>query len=272
MTITGRHPRKLHQIDPRAQPNLNLARGLLILEAFSPERTEWGVRDLAREMRTNATTIHRLMTTLENFGYVEQDMRSKRYRLGAKIMSLANTYSDQNPLPIIARRVFHEFSGRFAHSFYLGVLNNFDVIYTAVLDGRGALKISMQPGGRTAVYSTGMGKVLLAYQPESFVEAFLAAVPLKAHTPHTNTSAQRLRRDLHEIQRLGYAVNYGEHFEEIGAVAVPVRGNKGEVVAGLSLGFPIHWLAAKRLEIKAMVALAHEIADEIAMRTTGRSY
>lgn len=258
-------------ISPHTQPNQNLARGLLILEAFTDEHTEWGVRDLARTLKTNPTTMHRLLTTLENLGYVEQHKETHRYRLGPKVVSLASVYTEQNPLPVVARRVFEEFSDRYEHSFYLGVLSNFDVVYTAVLDGRGALKISMEPGGRTALYSTGMGKILLASQDDKFVESFLASVPLKANTPRTITSPQRLWKEIREIRRLGYAVNYGEQFEEIGAIGLPLRNARGEVVAGFSLGFPMHWLSNGRIQIKKLRALSEEIVATIMWQMEGKA-
>lgn len=258
-------------INPHTQPNQNLARGLLILEAFTEEYPQWGVRDLARALKTNPATMHRLLTTLENFGYVEQDKETHRYRLGPKIVGLADVYIEQNPLPVVARRVFEEFSNRYEHSFYLGVLSNSDVVYIAVLDGRGALKISMEPGGRTALYSTGMGKVLLAFQDDKFIETFLASVPLKANTRRTITSPQRLWKEIREIRRLGYAVNYGEHFEEIGAIGLPLRNTRGEIVAGFSLGFPMHWLTNGRIDIESLRQLSAEIVSTIQWQMEGRA-
>lgn len=258
-------------VDVRSLPNLNLARGLLALEAFTAARPNWGVRELARALETNPTTMHRLLTTLEAFGYVEQDQATSLYRLGPKIMRIASTYSEQNKLPVVARRVFEEFSDRFDHSFYLGVLSNFDVVYVAVLDGRGALKISMQPGGRTALYSTGMGKILLASQDDEFIEAFLKSVPLKKNTPRTITFAKDLWKEVEEIRRLGYAVNYGEHFAEVGAVAVPLRDSTGAVIGGLSLGFPIMLLSSGAIDIDSLRTLADETAAAIRWRLDGRS-
>lgn len=257
-------------IDPRTQPNQNLARGLLILEAFTVDHPEWGVRDLARLLKANPTTMHRLLTTLENLGYVEQNSGTQRYRLGAKIMRLAGIYADQNPLPFVARRVFEEFSTRFEHSFYLGVLSNFEVVYTAVLDGRGALKISTIPGGRVALYTTAIGKILLAGQTDAFIESYLEAVTLERYTSTTITYRKALLREIAEVRKSGFAVNHGENFEEIGAVAVPLRDARGTVIAGLSLGYPMHWLSAGRINIEALRDLAIETADAIAYRLGGQ--
>ena len=140
-----------------------------------------------------------------------------------------------------------------------------------MLDGRGALKNSMQPGGRTALYSTGMGKILLAFQDDAFIEAFLRSVPLKRNTPRTITFAKDLWKEVEEIRRLGYAVNYGEHFAEVGAVAVPLRDTTGAVIGGLSLGFPIMLLSAGAVDLEKLRELAEETATAIRWRLEGQS-
>lgn len=258
------------KIDPRTQPNLNLARGLRILESFDSEHPEWGVRELARALDANPTTIHRLLTTLENFGYVEHSKHSQRYRLSAKVMRLAGRYAEQNPVQDVARRVFEELSGEFEHSFYLGVLNNFEVVYTAVVEGRGALKISTHVGERIPLHTTAIGKVLLAAQDGAYFERFIAAGPLPRRTDKTKTTPEALQEDIEEVRRSGFAVSLGENFEDIGAVGVPLYDAQGGVVAGLSLGFPLHLLTTGRLEITALVKLAQTLSAGITYRIDGR--
>ncbi|MDN2567120.1 IclR family transcriptional regulator [Aquibium sp. A9E412] len=262
--------RDSEMIDPRSQPNLNLARGLRILEAFDSERPEWGVRELARALDANPTTIHRLLTTLQNFGYVEHAKTSSRYRLSAKVMRLARRYSEQNPLQEVARRVFEDLSGAFEHSFYLGVLSNFEVVYTAVQDGRGALKISAHVGERIPLHTTAIGKVLLAAQDGAFFERFVRQAPLTERTARSKTTSDALQEEIEEVRRSGFALSLGENFEDIGALGVPLYDARDNVIAGLSLGFPLHLLEAGRLEIEPLLKLARQMSREITYRTEGR--
>lgn len=256
--------------DPTKQPSQTLARALLILEAFTPQQPTWGVRELARELGINPTTVHRLLTTLCNTGYLQQDPESQRYSLGPKVMKLAAVYAQHNPLPSIARRVFESYTDRFPYNFYLGTItNHYEVLYLAVLDGRGPIKIVVEPGGTVGVHSTALGKVLLAFQSDEYIREFLEQAELKAYTSRSITDPRKLWEQLQEIRRQGYAVNDGEQYEEIAAVGVPLFDSRRQVAAGVSLAYPRSLAGDERFRIDRLVALANEIAAEIAYRAEG---
>src|SRR5690606_37844068 len=140
-----------------------LAKGLQVLEAFSLDKPEWGVRELSRELGSNPASIHRIVTTLANSGYLEQDEESQRYRLGTRVLRLAGVYMRQNPISSVGRKVFEQYAGRFPYNFYLGKITKFKIIYMAALDGHGPLKVTMEPGGTVDVHNSAVGKVLLAF-------------------------------------------------------------------------------------------------------------
>lgn len=70
-------------------------------------------------------------------------------------------------------------------------------------------------------------------------------------------------KQIREIRKLGYAVNQGEIYEEVAAVALPIRGVDGTVIAGLSLSFPLHYLETKKLNLPEIIDLGRVISDEI---------
>ena len=71
-----------------------------------------------------------------------------------------------------------------------------------------------------------------------------------------------------EIRKVGYAINLGEIYEEVAAVATPVRGLDGNVVAGLSLTFPLHYLETKKLNLTKIIELANTIGNKISEMST----
>jgi DNA-binding IclR family transcriptional regulator len=246
-----------------------LAKALLILEAFSLDQPEWGIRELGRHLDINPTTIFRYVKTLHVAGYLEQNTETGRYALGPKVLRLAGLYTHQNPLAIIASKVFESYVDRFEYNFYLGKLNQFEVIYLAVLDGRGPIKIVVDLGGTTALHSTALGKVLLASQNDAFIREFLETVGLHANTPNSVTDPGVLWEQIRQIRQSNYAVNHGEHYENVGAVGVPVYDRAGRVVAGVSLAYPT-MVVQEQSQIEELVNLAREIASEISMRHSGR--
>jgi DNA-binding IclR family transcriptional regulator len=252
------------------QPNQTLAKGILVLESFTSEHPEWGIRQLARELGINPATVYRLVATLHNAGYLEKDEETQRYRLGPRVMKPAAYYAHENPLPDIGRSVFESFADRFEYNFYFGTLSRrFEVVYLAVLDSRGPIKIVVEPGGSISLHSTALGKTLLAYQDHDYIAEFLESQLLARYTPRSITDPQQIWDQLRQIRHDGFAVNDGERFDEVAAVGVPVFGRDGLVKSAVSLAYPRHLSGIPSLQVNRLVQLAREVAEEIALRHEG---
>lgn len=249
--------------EPKSQ---TLYKAVLVLDCFTLVKPEWGIRELARELGMTPTTIYNLVSTLTGSGYLEQNPETQRYTLGPKVIKLASIYSHINPLPHTGQKVFEKYSEIFEYNFYLGRLKNFEVIYLTVLDGRGPIKIVVEPGGSTSLHSTALGKTLLAYQDESFIQEYLSRVPLTPFTKRTITDPDILYANLLEIRAKGYSINNGEHYETIGAVGVPIINGTNKVTLGVSLAYPLPLFNSENLNLDKIINLAHEVAAEIASR------
>jgi DNA-binding IclR family transcriptional regulator len=246
----------------------SLAKAIQVLDAFDNSHQEWGIRELSRQIGVNPTTVYRIVNTLSNAGYLEQDADTSRYSLGPKVMRLANLYLHHNPLPNIANQVFETFADRFQYNFYLGTLNNFQLVYLAVYDGRGPIKIVVETGGIISVHTTAMGKVLLAHQDDDYIHRFLETVPMVRYTSRSITTKEGIWEQIDKIRQQGYALNDGEHYEEVGAVGVPVFNHPTRVTMAVALAYPRQLEQDHRIEINSLVDLAHEVASEIALRSS----
>ncbi len=243
-------------------PNQSLAKGLLILESFSTRQPEWGVRELGRHLNINPTTIYRLVATFESAGYLEKNLETQKYRLGPKVIKLANLYNHINPIATWARRIFNKYRDSFDYNFYLGQLSGFEVVYLAALDGRGPIKVVAEPGGTTSLHATAFGKVMLAYQDHEYIERFIAQAKLTRQTERTITDPDVLRDQLKQIREQGYAVNDGESYDEVGAVGVPIFTQSKVVRYCLSLAYPRPVIQEGRINLSDLVSLAQKIAAE----------
>ena len=117
----------------------------------------------------------------------------------------------------------------------------------------------VEPGGSTGLHSTALGKVLLAFQSDSFIETFIKENGLNVHTPNSIASASELWTQIQKIREDGIAINDGEHFEDIAAVAAPVFNRHRQVIAGVSLAYPRN-LVAQNVPLEALIPLVKEIA------------
>jgi IclR family acetate operon transcriptional repressor len=248
-------------------PNQNLTKALQILDAFSAKRPEWGIRELGRELGINPTSVFRLVKTLSEAGYLEKNANNQTYSLGPKVVKLASLYMHVNPLSTLARKVFESYTDRFQYNYYLGNLVRNEVIYLAVLDGKGPIKVAIEPGRTVAIHTTALGKVLLAFTSDDFIRQYLRETQLVQATPRSIVDPKKLWEQICEIRQQSYAINDGEQYEEIGSVAVPVFDATGHVSMAVSLAYPLHLLSEKSLQLEELISLANEVAREIELRT-----
>ena len=194
----------------------------------------YSLTELARLTGLPISTAHRLATELAAWGILERT-DDGHYQAGGQLKMIGN----QVPLPPTslhqkARRVMEDLATATARTTVrLGVLRELDVVYIEKLPG--SRPVSMFYEAATApAHATAMGKALLAFSPPHVVDAIIAR-GLAAHTPYTLTTPERLRRALAITRLTRVAVCRRELDLRSSAVAVPVFGGGGEVVAALEL-------------------------------------
>jgi DNA-binding IclR family transcriptional regulator len=119
----------------------------------------------------------------------------------------------------------------------LGVLSGESVVYVDQVTGTRSIVSVSWVGQRTPLHCTSNGKVLLAYASDAERDRMLSA-PLPRLTPRTITDVRKLRAQLSEIRARGYAQTMEELEEGLNAVAAPIRGMGGDLVAALSVSGP----------------------------------
>ncbi|RJF69394.1 IclR family transcriptional regulator [Rhodopseudomonas palustris] len=248
---------------PSEPGNQSLLRGLRILEAYTSDKQAWGVRELGRELEINAATTYRLISALASRGYLEQNPETQKYHLGPKVVQLAASYSVRNSLIEVGLRVFAKYEQKFPYNFYIGVMSHHEVIYVAVHESRGPLKITTEPGQSVSIYGSALGKLLLANESDEFIKKLVAGNPVKKITPLTVADEKELMRQIRQIRKLGYAINRGEIYAEIASVATAIRGPDGSVIAGVSLSFPMLYMETGKIAIEDVIELALQVGEEI---------
>src|SRR6185312_2207423 len=173
-----------------------------------------------RRLRPPAATVHRLMRTLVNRGYVRQEA-SRRYTLGSRLIRLGEISSQMLGTwlrPFLAQLV--RLTGETAN---LAMLDGDEVVYIAQVPSPHSMRMFTEPGRRVQPHCTAVGKALLAELPPGEARALLERDGMPAYTPATITDPDLLIAHLEVIRKQGYAVDEGE--QEIGvrcfAVAVP---------------------------------------------------
>lgn len=180
----------------------------------------------------------------------------KIYELGAELVGRADVMALSAP-------VLERLAAQARESVILGVFDSGYVVYVKKVDSPRPIRAIAAVGTRVPASCVSTGKVLLAWLPDSALEATLPL--LRKFTPLTKTTRRAVERDLVDARQLGYAINRGEWRPGICGVAAPVRDWLGNVVAAVGLwGAEEDLLGERRPEVVALtMAAANEISRSL---------
>jgi len=224
----------------------SLERGLAILSAFKPATPELGVSDLARELGLSRSTSHRYVATLASLGYLQQNAQTRKYRLGPRVLDLGFSAINSMELRQISSPHLQQLSDETGHTVNMAILDGTDIVYIERCrtsgPGQREIDLALHVGSRLPAYCTSMGKVLLAFLPDDEQAERLGQIDFVERGPNTLTSARALAAELSRVRAAGLSVNNEELAYGLRSMAVPVRGQTGEVVAAIN--FAVHRTAA----------------------------
>ncbi len=249
----------------------SVRRALRLLGAFTPERPEWSVGDLARATGLHKSVVTRLMATMALDGFVVQDPASRAYTIGPQAFAVGNVYGPHLILERIARPVMQQLTLSCGHACALGVPVGHQFMYLLVVESPRStpIRVTIEVGGRRPYHAAAIGKVLLAGMPHERVRRILGEGPLPKITPYTIDSVERLLAELGEVRRTGIAISRQEAILGVGAVAAGITNMHGRWIAGLNVVYPIHLVPEQ--EIEQLGRLTVQAARRIAQQLGGLS-
>ncbi|MFC4946273.1 IclR family transcriptional regulator [Pseudonocardia sp. GCM10023141] len=213
-----------------------ISRALRIFEAFSADDRTLRVSDIAARTGLHLATASRLVAELVDHGLLARDA-DRRVRIGVRLWELASRASPALSLREAAMPFLEDLHAVVGHHVQLGVLDGREVLFLERLSAPGAVINYTRIAGRLPLHVSSSGLVLLAHAPRELQESVLAG-PLRAFTPHTITTAARLRVTLAGIRKQGFVHCAGHIHEEALGLAVPVFDPARAVVAALSAIVP----------------------------------
>lgn len=215
--------------------NQSIRRAARILSLFSYSRPQMGVSEIAKEVGMPVGTVHGLVRTLEGEGFLAQEPKSRKYRLGMRLHELGSIHvatleinqKATIPLGYLARDT--GLVGR------LGVLERDVLVVTLDTMPMGGSYTAPYIGAAAPAYCTSMGRAILAFMAPEEVEDYLERVDLVKYTPHTITDADELRAELAISRERGYSLSRQEFLLNLDSIGVPIFKEGGQVCGALSL-------------------------------------
>ena len=212
---------------------------------------EVGVTELAIKTKTNKTTVYRLLSTFEKLGYLRKT-ENQKYFLTLKLFELGTKVLENISIVEIAKPILKKMSDITNETIHLAALDNDEVVYLDKFDSTHTLRMYSRIGRRVPTYCTALGKVFLAWGPESLIKR--VAKDLRPYTKNTITDLSQLKEQLSKIRKEGYAIDNEEYEYGVKCIAAPIRNVNGEVVAAISISGPSVRLTAEKIqELKPII-------------------
>lgn len=180
-------------------------------------------------------TLYRFLQTLVRQRLLEYDPERQTYALGVRLVRLAHAAWSQSSLAPIARPHLDALSARLGLTVHLAQLDNGQVLYVDKRSAAQPVEMFSQAGKIGPAYCTGVGKAMLAFQPETERARLLTQQSYHRFTETTLTSPEALAAELSEIRARGHAYDREEHEPGIICVAVPILSDRGRVLGGMSV-------------------------------------
>ena len=260
--------------DPSASPNgrgddllKSVIKALGVLDCFTTLDRKLSISEIAKRTGLPRGTAHRVMTTLRELGFVEQERERDQYRLGLKLFELGNV--------VLANMDLHREAKSFVEA--LTAISG-EAVHLCVFDGVQSTLINRTEPSRertntivvmeaSPAHCTATGKAALAFQPEAVLNRVIG-LGLRSYTPRTITDPAALREELAAIRKRGYSIDDEELSPGIRCVGAPIRNLSGRVFASISVSGPSRRLTkAKNLATgRLVVHYADAISAQLGWR------
>ncbi|CAE6869073.1 HTH-type transcriptional regulator XynR [Paraburkholderia aspalathi] len=217
--------------------------------------------DIVTALGIPKTTAHRLVSNLEEFGFLEHGMERGRYQVGPRLLELATNILAASTSHGPIHALLMELSRRTAETTSLGVMRGSEVVYIDSAIGNSPLTLNFQKGHRAPAHCTSSGRVFLANMEKKQLDAYMLSGPWEPITPYTIVDPDRLRQEIDQVRKQGFATNDSEFAIGVVGAAVPIAGPNGRIMACLSISAP---KARKSLEeVKLLVPMMEAAALRI---------
>ncbi len=212
---------------------------LRVLESEQPV----ALNELATASGIPKSTASRLLGALERHGLVEQDGSRGRLRPGPAILRVAERGMLERNVVELAGASLDALSEACGETINLAVPARNGVEHVAQVESRHFLGAGQWLGRAVEYHCSAVGKVFLA-----FGRAPMPQPPLARYTNKTLTDLSSLRAELANVRRDGFAAAIDELELGLAAIAAPVRGERGDVVAALSISGPTLRMNPERVD------------------------
>jgi IclR family transcriptional regulator, acetate operon repressor len=239
----------------------SVERALKLLEHLSASGGA-NLSQLARDTRLSISTCHRLLTTLQGYGFVSYDRQSRDWVVGRRALAVGASFANTRDIVRTARPIMARAARESGEIVNLGAASGDRVLFLHRIDCHAPRTVGSTTISSIPVHCSSVGKAILAELHEHEIQDFIGARPLASCTEKSITRPKQLLADLRNCAKRGFAIDDEENTLGLRCVAAPIFDEFCRPMAAVSIA-----ASAKRLD-NEQVAVFGRIVAAAARDTT----
>lgn len=220
-------------------------RALGILLCFTLATPVLQLKDIANQTGLTMPTAHRMLKALQKSGFIVQQAADGSYRVGPAVVNLAGVAlnaTTKSSLAAIAMPYLDELRNETGETAGLHMPWDDGRVCVAEAESRHLMRMASGVGRTFPWHAGAASKALLSGETPEGREAILDDAGWQRFAAATPQDRTRLLTELDAVARDGYALSISETVDGASAIAVPVRGPNGDVVAAVNVTGPsVRW-------------------------------
>jgi DNA-binding IclR family transcriptional regulator len=239
-------------------------KALRVVEAVAAKPGLSTLGDIALRAGLDKSATHRMLATLVVAGYVFQDEASRRYGISYHVVSLSRNLLANNEVSRLTRAALERLATETGESIDVSILDGHETVVIQRVEGSQLVGVDFSVGDRSPLHCTSIGKAVLAWQPEAFIEQVLSG-PLERHASRTIVDPAALRAELEVIGQRGYAIDDHELSDHMRCIAAPIFERDARVRMGISISGPDNRFTFEYLDAlrPALVAATESLSTQL---------
>jgi len=244
-------------------------RAMAILEVLGEDEEGYRLTDLARRTGLSVSTVHRLLTTLEQRRFVQFDRTDGMWHVGRGAFAVGSAFTRQRNFVAPALPILRRLRDQTRETANLGVVDDGEVVVLTQVESREIMRAITRVGGRAPMANSGMGKAILASYADGDIDAIVARHGLRKATEKSILKPSVLKTDIAAIRKRGYSFDDEEFVLGLRCVASVVYDAEAEPLCAVSISGLSVRVTDDRIE--TLGKLVAEAARELTVTLGGRT-
>lgn len=226
---------------------------------FLADHPQSSLTDISKASGLTPSTTSKILDTLVLIGFVKKEETAKTYSIGSKLIRYANKALDQIDLVELSHDSLLELQEKIDETIHLGILSNNSILYVDKIEPKNqTIFMSSKIGITRPLYSSAMGKAVLAEFSKVELANYLEETPLTPYTIHTITNQMRLVSELAEVRQLEVAFDDEEMEKDIFCCGAALVVNDA-VIGAFSVSMPKYRLTNKEYVVEEVKATKYKL-------------